>query len=891
MFQAEDVPNFYVGAIYFDGKSYNSITQDGLVNVMFKADDKKLDVQVESNKSEYKPAEEVTLSVSTKDINGNPKSARVNISVIDEAYFAVGASGASNPLYGLYASVQSGEKYSYKTHNYTRLDRFGGAEMGCFLPGTQITMADGSKKNIEDIKVGDEVLTFPDSLSSNMVKGKVTQVQNHLVTQYLVINDHLRVTPEHRMFINGQWRVAGSAQIGDILRDANNTAVIIDSIQKKHSIVQVYNFTVDTYHTYIADGIWVHNDKGGGAARVDFPDVALYQSVTTDANGKATLSFKIPDSITSWRVASEAVSTDLYGGFHTKNINVSLPFFALTNFPNELLLGDAPLATVRGFGKGVRAGQSVQAVMQASFLSGGQSQVSGKVFEPLGINFPSVDVGTYPVTTTVSANQFKDTVVQRLKVVPSRITRTVAVPVVNNQKIPGGKFGITKFVIMDTGRSKYYPDVISLSCDCGERVDQKIGPGVTQKILRDVFGSNDQEENLDLNIFQSRDGGIKLLPYADADQELSAQVAAVAGSQFDVNKLIQYFYGYLTDGKESNREEVVIALYGLSSLGEPVLPSVRTLSQIPDLSPKEKMYIGLSFAELGDSESAKKIYRELLNEFGENINAESIKVKMGNTPDQMVEQTAWMAALGAFVNESGAELLYNYAVESPRIDVSILIPRMLFLEHVLQHLPESTGEVTATIAGKTQIVKLENGRSVELFSSPESISSASFTNIKGPVQIMSVYETLLSETQPKLSKELSVERKYFVNGQEREILHEGELVEVRIYPKIGAKALSGAYEIVDVLPSGLKNISSPYAYTESSKCTTRSPSEVNGQIVKFLVSKGGYYSWCSSVTYFSYYARVSSLGTFKTDSVLVQSLNNPDYLNYSGSGKTLTIQQ
>lgn len=30
----------------------------------------------------------------------------------------------------------------------------------CFLPGTKISMADGTKKNIEDVKVGDKVLSY-----------------------------------------------------------------------------------------------------------------------------------------------------------------------------------------------------------------------------------------------------------------------------------------------------------------------------------------------------------------------------------------------------------------------------------------------------------------------------------------------------------------------------------------------------------------------------------------------------------------------------------------------------------------------------------------------------------------------------------------------------------
>lgn len=888
-FDQQAIPNIYVGAIYFDGKTYNSVTQDGLLSVMFNSEDRRLGVDIQADKTEYGPGQQATLSIATTDKSGSGHPATINVSVIDEAYFAVGSSGAGDPLFGLYSPVDIGEKYNYVTHGYSRLDRFGGAEKGCFLPGTKITMADGSLKNIEDVQVGDEVQTFKDAISPEIVHGKVSKLQNHLVSEYLVINDHLRVTPEHRMLINGLWRMAGTAKVGDMLRDENNKALPITSIQKKYSIVKVYNFTVDTYHTYIADGIWVHNDKGDGAARMDFPDVALYKSVTTDANGKATISFKLPDSITSWRVTAEVVSTDLYGGFNAKNINVTLPFFATTNFAKQLLVGDAPLVTVRGFGKGVASGDAMQGLVQSPFLPQGGAKISGKVFDAVRVNLPSIPVGEYFVTTSVSAKQFKDTLVQKISVVPTLTTRTVAVPV-TAQNIPGGKIGLTKFVITDSGRGRYYPDVVTLDCGCGDRVDQKVGRIAASDILRTYFGQNDEDETFTLTDFQDQTGGIKLLPYASVDEELSAKMAALVPQAFDSERLAQYFYTFLSDAKQTDREEVVLAVSGLSSLHEPVLPSVRSLSLLTDLTPKEKMYVALSFAKLGDSESARKIYRELLGQFGENVNPESIKVKIGEHADDIVENTALMAALGSMVHEKGADMLYNYAVQAQKVDILINVEELLFLQNYIPSLPASQGEVTVSVAGKDQIVKVSDGRSKEVWSAPASLPTVKFSNIKGPVQILSVYDVPLTEASVKPTPELTIERKYFVDGKEVQVIHEGDVVEVRIYAKIGQNAVAGDYEVTDVLPAGLSTITSPYRYESYQKCTTQYPLEINGQIVKFAMYKSSNY-YCRGTGYFSYDARVNSLGTFKTDTIILQSLSNPDYLNYSGAGKTLTIEQ
>ena len=49
---------------------------------------------------------------------------------------------------------------SYLTSHFERnLKFYGGYALTCFTAGTQVSMADGSYKNIEDIKVGDEVKT------------------------------------------------------------------------------------------------------------------------------------------------------------------------------------------------------------------------------------------------------------------------------------------------------------------------------------------------------------------------------------------------------------------------------------------------------------------------------------------------------------------------------------------------------------------------------------------------------------------------------------------------------------------------------------------------------------------------------------------------------------
>ena len=130
---------------------------------------------------------------------------------------------------------------------------------GCFLAGTKVNMADGSVKNIEDVKTGDLVASYDETTGHNKVSKIAETFVHDNNTEYLIINNQLKVTPNHPMWINGEWQRADSARAGDKLRHINGSYVLVDSIEKVEEQVQVYNLEVEGTNTYYADGILVHN--------------------------------------------------------------------------------------------------------------------------------------------------------------------------------------------------------------------------------------------------------------------------------------------------------------------------------------------------------------------------------------------------------------------------------------------------------------------------------------------------------------------------------------------------------------------------------------------------------------------------------------------------------
>lgn len=137
-----------------------------------------------------------------------------------------------------------------------------GGAAGCFLANTQITMADGSKKPIQEIKVGDKVLSF-DEKSKQLVSGAVSIVLTHKqdTNEFLIINDNVFVTKIHGFYTDGKWISIGDMKVGDPITKSDLTTEPIRNIKhvQADSKFTTYNFKVNPYHTYIAGDYVVHN--------------------------------------------------------------------------------------------------------------------------------------------------------------------------------------------------------------------------------------------------------------------------------------------------------------------------------------------------------------------------------------------------------------------------------------------------------------------------------------------------------------------------------------------------------------------------------------------------------------------------------------------------------
>jgi len=124
------------------------------------------------------------------------------------------------------------------------------------LKGTKILMADGSYKDIEEIKSGDRVKSF-DFERNEIVDSKVVDVIRHDTQNYVVING-IKVTPNHLIYTKNGWIKARDVKISDkLLSDTGYVEVRYLRNLYNENPIYTYDLIVEKYHNY-----FIKSDRG-----------------------------------------------------------------------------------------------------------------------------------------------------------------------------------------------------------------------------------------------------------------------------------------------------------------------------------------------------------------------------------------------------------------------------------------------------------------------------------------------------------------------------------------------------------------------------------------------------------------------------------------------------
>lgn len=763
VFDENDVLGITVFGVLFTGDGYVGVNSNDYSTygrqISFDNTTRELDVDLIFDKESYRPGQTANVQVVVKDKNGNPVSAAVNVSAVDEAYFALFPE-ESDPLSVLYRRLPNG--LAGITSSHKRELAVGGAEGG---------------------------------------------------------------------------------------------------------------------------------GGGDGEVRSNFVDTSAFVTAQTNEHGIARVDVPLADNVTSWRLTTHAIDTvGLQAGVTKETIATTLPFFISATVQPIYLVDDQPV--ILASAAGIETKQADKIIYELLF----DNQESGLIIETkIGarahLSLPKLTEGEHVITIKAQTGNLKDAVSYSINVVPSRLT----IPSVEEQTLSnetalsGSKDGITEVTFIDKNIGQFYRDLLWMSWRYGDRADEATVRSVATSILNDVFAKQEAVPEVDTGSYQDYGGALSLLQYSDVDWILGAKIALLKDTPFDENRLrgalLYSLYGLPKDQQQLSTLEAAWVYAGLAALDASVLSEVKRFAK-QELSDEEQLAIALAYAYAGDKESARDIYKKLMESAKREIKYVWVERE---TPEETKEANAGLALLAAIFNEvEDRDGLREFVDKQSKGETLTVLEELATVKESLKFLNVGSSNVSFNLRGETKIVELSHGNQTTVVVNEEELAQLQPKVLSGNVSVITSYQKPISSL-PEVYKKISVKRRYLdINGAERATFTENELVKVEIKYQIDENLPKEYFQITESIPSGLTPVTWRDGIETGEYCVTY-PATDTDQTLTFFVYSDWYSTRCPPKT-ITYYARVLNAGTFDAEPASIRASRDPSLINFSNE-QTITINE
>lgn len=296
-----------------------------------------------SNKTSYKHAIEIDPSVDYfYDYNGN-------LIDLDQLYYYV-TSDSNTQIVEL--DVEDTDTYIIS--GSTAFNAVVSHNAPCFVAGTEVLISGSSVKNIEDITIGEKVLTYNFSKECSEVRevrGVTKKLVNRTVLYTFDDGTSLRATEDHPLYSPDRGWLSSDPQftskkyqlstlrinIGDTIVKADGTTSIVTGNSVAVGDIMVYNLvSIEANHNYYANNFLVHNRCFVAGTKITLPDSSQKDIETINA-GDAVLTYNeetgINEEGTVGEVSKHEVNSVIRLTLDNENIIVTTeehPFYVLS---------------------------------------------------------------------------------------------------------------------------------------------------------------------------------------------------------------------------------------------------------------------------------------------------------------------------------------------------------------------------------------------------------------------------------------------------------------------------------------------------------------------------------------------------------------------------------
>ena len=771
-FGPEHMPNARVFAYHFNGHIY---TSGGTMNqrIHFNNSQQTLDLAIDMCQNTYRPGDEATISVTVTCQAGNPVVGSVNISIVDEALFAL-MDYQVDTLAALYMQVPDSLRTSVATH--------------------RTFISQGIPDDATDLQFM--------NLASAMTEG-VTWAGDGLYA-------------------------AASPQMGEV-------------------------------------GM---RQSGAAHLRQRFQDTATFITLQTDAQGRGTFTFQLPDNITTWRVTASGISPALAAGNTVESLVVTQPMFLHYSLASLFLAGDSPYVGVNAFGTSLTGGETVSFEVWWEDDPTHIIAATGTAFARTNIPLGTLTADGALVIRATAAG-YTDMVRHPFSVTHSHryVDTATFYTVTTDTTFATNPSGLTNITFSDHGQGQFLWQLVNMRHIRGARLENLVAQREATRLLAHYFPETrlwGQDRSFDPRDYQQACGGMAILPHGSANLEATVQLLPFIAQEINLPAVVNYLEA------ANNRP---LALHGLAIAGEPVLLELLAWAHMENLSLEAATHIAMGLAALGERQEATALYnRHILPHIQPVAPHYRTQTNIAHT----------VALLGAKLNMPQAMGLHSYVTNQQTTTPNLM--SLAFIQAMLPNLTGETATITYTLHGEVITRNLSFPHTLRI----PHMSAFTINQVTGSVGAVSMTATPLEDIEV-IDNHITITRQFFAAGTNTPIttFAQDALVRVQITIEYPPNALDGAYIITDFLPAGLVSVSHSARFGDRSF----TPTGPQWRHVTQTGQRTTFYDFNnhrSRRNVYYYYARVINPGTFTAQGTIVQSVGAREFMAV-GECRAITI--
>ncbi len=600
---------------------------------------------------------------------------------------------------------------------------------------------------------------------------------------------------------------------------------------------------------------------GGGDGRSDFRDALLFRAIPTNARGLADVVVPLSDDLTTWRVTVGAMGADVTGGLGTASLPVGLPFFADATSAPEYLASDRPSIVVRAFGRSISPTTVVRFTVSSSTLGMPATTVEAPAATGATVALPPLTAGVQRITVSATAGSSSDALTRQFVVVGTRRTTPIvqAWTVTAALAPDGAAAGLTTYLVADGGRGRWVARLAELAAGSGTRSDQRVAARAAIALLVGTYGVDPATLPAppDLGAFLQDGAALSIVSYGSTDLEMTVRNLLAAPAQAGGPRTAGWLAAVAADPAQTD-ERRSVALAGLATLGEPVLARIVARLGDPTVGDRERLYLGLGAAALGDEATGRAVVADIATRLGQRRGLQ-VRILVPNDPEATAEATARFAALAAAVGSPLAEPALAYAQANQRTADLDLAEEVATITALVRRSVPAAAVAAWTVNGERTTADLSDGRVRTLVLTPTQRAALRIEAISGTLSVVGAWAGAGAPTNAP-SDQLQLARTVNPVGD----LARSAIVRVALDPTFGPDAPRGSYSVVELLPSGLAPLdlvgSWPVEGADPAQCTY--PSRLDGQRIEFGVLNPRNGSGTILPVHMCYAARIVTPGTY-----------------------------